>query len=49
MLTTSVDEVYKTPMSDIIGIWKTKDGKYDQRTYEYEIDNLEKYKEKRNG
>lgn len=41
-------EVYQMPMPDILGMWKTKEGKYDQMTYEYEIDNLEKLKRKFN-
>ena len=45
----SPTEVYKIPMPDILGMWKTKSGKYDNMTYEYEIDNLEKFKEKFNG
>ena len=49
MLNTTPDVVYHMPMDDIMGIWKTKGGKYDQRTYEYEIDNLKKFREKRNG
>lgn len=52
---TSIDinlspiEVYKIPMTDLLGMWKTKEGKYDQMTYGYEIDNLENFKRKFNA
>lgn len=42
-------DVWDIPMEDLIGMWEVKKGKYDQRTYEYEIDNLEKFKRKFNA
>lgn len=48
-LNLSPNEVYQMPMTDINGMWKTKEGKYDKMTYQYEIDNLENVKRKFNG
>ena len=48
MMNTTTTSVYHMPMRDIIGVWKTKDGKYDNMTYEFEIDNLNKFKIKYN-
>lgn len=49
LMKTTPHVVYHMPMDDILGIWKTKEGKYDKMTYGYEIDNLNKLKEKFNG
>jgi len=49
MLNTTPYVIYHMPMDDVTGMWKTKQGKYDEITYEYEINNLDKFKEKFNG
>lgn len=49
LLNITPHAVYHMPMDDIQGMWKVKDGRYDQMTYEFEIDNLEKFQRKRNG